>query len=80
MWGRGIASAAASALVDEMFEHRGVMRVWAPVMKGNNASGRMAEKAGLSFEGVLPGAYLKGGVRYDQLLYGLTRAGWVQRR
>jgi hypothetical protein len=31
-------------------------------------------------EGVSPSVYLKGGVRHDQLRYGLTRAGWLYRR
>ena len=76
MWGRGITSAAARAIVDELFAHRGAMRVWAPVMQPNLASGRVAEKAGLNLEGVAPDAYLKGGVRYDQMNYGMTRSQW----
>ncbi|MBW2471858.1 MAG: GNAT family N-acetyltransferase [Deltaproteobacteria bacterium] len=45
-------------------------------MKPNVASARVAEKAGLRLEGVAPSVYLKRGVRYDQLNYGLTRAQW----
>jgi ribosomal-protein-alanine N-acetyltransferase len=79
-WGRGVTSTAAKAFVDVLFERRGAMRVWAPVMGRNGASARVAEKAGLALEGVSPSAYLKGGVRHDQLRYGLTRAGWLYRR
>jgi RimJ/RimL family protein N-acetyltransferase len=75
-WGRGITTAAVAALVDEFFGERDHMRLWAPVMKPNVASSRVAEKAGLRLEGVAPSAYLKKGVRYDQLNYGLTRAQW----
>ncbi len=80
MWGSGITSAAATALVDELFANRGAMRVWAPVMRPNVASCRVAEKAGLTLEGVAPDAYLKGGVRYDQMNYGLTRSQWQAAR
>ena len=79
-WGRGVTSAAASALVDEFLGRRGYMRLWAPVMKPNVASARVAEKAGLRLEGVAQSAYLKGGVRLDQLNYGITRAQWAAGR
>lgn len=77
-WGKGITSAAAKALVDEFFGRRGIMRVWAPVMHPNVASAKVAQHAGLIFEGVSPSAYLKGGVRYDMRHFGLTRAQWRQ--
>ena len=76
LWGNGITSAAATVLVDELFARRGAMRVWAPVMRPNVASGKVAMNAGLALEGIAPGAYVKGGVRYDQLNYGMTRAQW----
>ncbi|MEZ5176161.1 MAG: GNAT family protein [Acidimicrobiia bacterium] len=75
-WGHGITSAAARRLVDELFEQRDVMRVWAPIMHPNAASARVAEHAGLLREGISFGAYLKRGVRYDQIHYGLTRPQW----
>ena len=53
------------------------MRLWAPVMHANIASARVAENAGLTFEGTFPSAYLKNGVRYDQLNYGITRSQWI---
>ena len=78
-WRRGIMSAVVSALVDEFFEHRGYMRLWAPVMRPNVASARVAEKAGLRLEGIAESVYLKHGVRYDQLNYAVTRAQWSSR-
>ena len=75
-WGRGITTAAARSLVDELFA-RGYMRLWAPVMHPNIASARVAEKAGLRLEGIAPSAYLRRGVRYDQLNYGVTRSQWL---
>jgi len=80
LWGRGITSACARTLVDEFFAHRGYMRLWAPVMHANIASARVAESAGLTFEGSFPSAYLKFGVRYDQHNYGITRSQWLANR
>jgi RimJ/RimL family protein N-acetyltransferase len=80
VWGRGIATAAAIAMVDVFFGRRGLMRLWAPVMAGNHASARVAEKIGMRQEGVAPSTYLKGGVRYDQINYGLTRSQWLAGR
>lgn len=79
-WGKGITSACALALVDEFFGNREYMRLWAPVMHANVASGRVAQRAGLRLEGVAPSAYLKGGVRYDQHNYGITRGQWAADR
>ncbi|MEE8457255.1 MAG: GNAT family N-acetyltransferase [Acidimicrobiia bacterium] len=79
-WGRGIATAAAKALIDEMFDNRGLMRLWAPVMRPNKGSARVAEKAGMVLEGVAPSQYVKHGVRYDQLNYGITRDQWESRQ
>lgn len=79
-WGRGITSAAASALVDELFEHRGFLRLFAPVMHPNAASARVAEKIGMHLDGVEASHYVKHGVRYDRLTYGLTRRDWLARR
>ena len=75
-WGQGITSAAVQALVDEFLGQREYMRLWAPVMKPNVASARVAEKAGLRLEGIAESAYLKQGVRLDQLNYAITRAQW----
>lgn len=79
-WGNGTTTAAARALIDEMFEHRGLVRLWAPVMHANSASARVAEKAGMTLEGVAPSNYVKRGVRYDQLNYGIVRKQWENDR
>lgn len=78
-WGKGITSAAVTSFVDEMFEHRGLERLWAPVMEPNIASARVAEKAGMMLEGVAPSHYVKSGVRMDALNFGITRAQWADR-
>ena len=78
--GQGITTDAVIALVDYLFAELGLMRLWAPVMAPNTASARVAEKAGLSDEGLAPSAYLKGGVRYDQRHFGITRSQWMANR
>ena len=78
-WGRGITTTAVRAYIDELFEHRGLARLWAPVMEPNVASARVAEKAGMLLEGIAPSHYVKGGVRLDALNFGLTRSQWAGR-
>ncbi|GMQ94415.1 MAG: hypothetical protein BMS9Abin12_1905 [Acidimicrobiia bacterium] len=75
-WGRGIASAATSALIDYLFIERGFERLWAPVMAPNGASARVAAKVGMVLEGTARSAYVKHGKRYDELDFGITRAQW----
>jgi RimJ/RimL family protein N-acetyltransferase len=78
-WGKGITTAVVQAFIDEMFEHRGLERLWAPVMEPNIASARVAQKAGMRLEGIAPSFYVKGGVRMDGLNFGLTRSQWADR-
>jgi RimJ/RimL family protein N-acetyltransferase len=78
-WGRGITTTAVRAFIDEMFEHRGLERLWAPVMEPNVASARVAEKAGMLLEGIAPSMYVKDGVRMDGVHFGLTRNQWADR-
>lgn len=79
-WHRGIAAVAGRALLIELFSNRGAMRIEAPVMHKNPNSGRVAEKIGLVFECRSPSRYVKHGVRYDQLMYGVTREQWENSR
>ena len=76
-WGRGITTTAVRAFIDEMFKHRGLERLWAPVMEPNIASARVAENAGMLLEGIAPSHYVKRGVRMDALNFGLTRSQWA---
>ena len=51
-WGRGIAVEAAREVVRFGFEELGLNRIEARYMVGNEASKRVMEKLGMSFEGV----------------------------
>ncbi len=52
-WGRGIATEALSAVIALGFEKRGFNRIEARYMVDNQASRRVMEKSGMTFEGVL---------------------------
>lgn len=72
-WGQGFASEAAKAMVRHGLDVLGLRRVYAYHFAGNEASGRVLQKAGLKPEGVLVGHVLKNGVPMDDVAYGVTR-------
>jgi RimJ/RimL family protein N-acetyltransferase len=80
VWHKGIMAIAGRALRDDLFLNSGVLRIEAPVMHANSNSGRVAEKMGMLLEGVAPSRYVKFGVRYDQLNFGITRDRWLELR
>lgn len=68
--GKGIATEAANALVRYAFGALGMRRVGLTHSAGNEASRRIAEKLGFSFEGVQRGAnILPGGKHADRSCY-----------
>ena len=68
-WGRGIATAALSALTDYAFANYDLIRLFAYVFEWNPASMRVLEKAGYAYEGRLRKSATKDGQTVDQLLY-----------
>lgn len=69
-WGRGYASEAARAVVAYAFDELRLNRVFATVFKGNTASRRVAEKAGMRYEGCLRQHVNKWGQLLDVEVYG----------
>lgn len=70
--GRGVATAAVRLLVDWAFDELGDGRVELMASPANTASCRVAEKAGLRFEGVLRGREAtREGHRRDLAVFGL---------
>lgn len=67
--GRGVASEALDLLTRWAFEERGVQRAFLIIDVDNPASGRVAERAGYSREGVMRSTYLKQGRRSDTGLW-----------
>lgn len=72
-WGRGIASAALTALTDYAFETHRLRRISSVVMAPNLASARVLEKAGYVREGIMRNGVVKHGEVYDLLLYAMVR-------
>lgn len=53
-WGMGIATEASRAILDYGFDHVGLERIIAIAMKGNKASIRVMQKAGMAFDKMAP--------------------------
>lgn len=75
-WGQGITTAAVRRLIRYCFDDLALHRVDAGIFATNPASSRVAEKAGMRFEGVATDAYLKNGELVDMVRYGLARRDW----
>ena len=73
-WNKGICSEAAKALVGYAFDELGLNRVFAEHMTRNPGSGRVMQKAGMTYEGTLR-QHVKKGDRYEDLMvYGILRS------
>lgn len=72
-WGQGHCTEAARALIAYGFGEMGLNRIYATHLVRNPASGRVMQKAGMTFEGTLR-QHVKKGDRYEDLhLYGILR-------
>jgi len=73
-WNKGYCSEAAKALIRYGFDELGLNRVFAEHMARNPASGRVMEKAGMTYEGTLR-QHVKKWDRYEDLkVYGILRS------
>jgi len=79
-WGQGICTEAACGLIDFAFTTLPVDRVHAHHFARNVASGRVMEKAGMTFEGLRVDVIEKWGRREDAKFYGISRAEWEEQR
>ena len=68
-WGKGLATAAAGALLNHLEEHKLFARVEASVFAWNPASMRVLEKLGFVREGVLRRSVTKDGQLIDSVMY-----------
>lgn len=68
-WGRGIATAAATAMLRHLVEARRFARLQAPVFSWNPASMRVLEKVGFVREAVLQRSVWKDGTLTDSVMY-----------
>jgi ribosomal-protein-alanine N-acetyltransferase len=78
-WGGGYAREAVGALIELLFRHRGMRRVFADTDPDNAASIALLERLGFVREGLLRAEWETHlGVR-DTALYGLLASDWADR-
>jgi len=76
-WGQGYMTEALRAFISFAFDALGLERVQAVHSVQNPASGRVMEKAGMEFEGVLRSyVAVRGQPPGDYRIYAATRATW----
>ncbi|MDG1483706.1 MAG: GNAT family protein [Myxococcota bacterium] len=78
--GKGYATEAVGALVDEAFGKRGAERIFGNVFVGNVGSRRVMEKLGFVHEGTQRRCACKRGVWRDQWMIAITRPDWESRQ
>jgi ribosomal-protein-alanine N-acetyltransferase len=76
-WNQGYMSEAARAVLDYGFGQLGLLRIYATHFARNPASGRVMQKAGMTYEGCLRQHVLRWGVPQDLVHYGILRAEWL---
>ncbi len=79
-WGRGYASEAAREVVRYGFEERDLVRIFAMHYGRNPASGRVLQKAGMTYEGTLRRHLKKWEEYVDLVCYGVLREEWLSSR
>lgn len=73
-WGRGIATEAVRLIVQHCFDQFNLVRLYAAVFAGNNASMRVLEKNGFYKEAVRKNAVVKNAVLMDDCIWVKLRA------
>jgi len=76
VWGRGLATEAARAVVDFGFRSLGLVRIYAQVLADNRASLHVLDKLGMVNEGTKRRHIRKGRRLHDVVFYGLLRTEW----
>ena len=75
LWGQGLATEAARAVIAHAFENLGLVRIQAFADVRNKGSWRVMEKLGMQRVGVAHGDRLVGGERVDSVSYEILREG-----
>ena len=78
--GHGLITAGCSALIDWAFGTRGLHRAEWRCRVDNTRSAAVAERLGMTLEGVLRGAWLNGGVHHDKQVWALLAPEWHANR
>jgi len=78
-WGRGIIVEALQRLFEYVLDAYPVLRIQARVISGNTASGRVARKLGMNYEGTLRSLIIHRNQPVDVEYYALLRTQWRPR-
>ncbi|MFG3494699.1 GNAT family N-acetyltransferase [Streptomyces sp. NPDC047928] len=78
--GRGLVTRAARAVIDWAVDERGIHRIEWLAAAGNTASLKVAERLGMTRDGVLRESYLYRGVRHDMEVWSVLAPEWRARR
>lgn len=70
-WNRGYATEASKAVIGFGFEKLGLNRIYARHMTKNPASGRVMQKSGMSFEGILRQSLYRHDAFEDTAIYSI---------
>ncbi|MFO0705534.1 MAG: GNAT family protein [Nitrospira sp.] len=79
-WRQGFATEAVQAVLVYGFERLDLNRIYAPHFSGNEASGRVLRKVGMTHEGRMRKHYLRFGTFVDLELYGILKREFISRR
>ena len=77
---RGFGGAAVATLIDTAFADSKLIRLFATISIGNEASRRLVQRLGFMHEGTLRRHHLIEGRFVDQWIYGLLREEWSARQ
>jgi RimJ/RimL family protein N-acetyltransferase len=78
-WNRGYGTETVKAVLAYGFRQLNLNRIYAPHFLGNDASGRVLQKAGMTYEGRMREHYLRFGRFVDLELYGLLQRDFMER-
>lgn len=79
-WGQGIIAEALQAALEHGFTRLKLHRIWLEIDPRNDASLRVAERAGFSAEGVFRKSYFLDGEYLDSAYYALLYEDWIKTR
>ncbi len=76
-WNLGYGTEAAAALIEFGFNQLNLNRIYAYHLPRNPASGRIMQKIGMTYEGLLRQAAKKGDTFEDLILYAILREDFL---
>jgi ribosomal-protein-alanine N-acetyltransferase len=76
LWSKGYATEAAQAVLNFGFATLGLNKIYASHFLHNPASGRVMQKIGMTYEGILRQHLCKGETFFDIPMYSILRSEW----